>query len=100
MVRSFGRAAPVLGAAALLVALAGCSGRTAGGGAAAGAGANCSGVNMGKSGADVIKIYSSLPMTGSSLAQTQTIVNAICLAVEERAGKVGNFTIVYEPLDD
>ena len=63
-------------------------------------GANCSGVNLGKTGADTVKIYSSLPMTGSSLGQTQTIVNAICMAVEERGGKIGNLTVVYEPLDD
>src|SRR5579884_74071 len=98
MLRSSWRAAPVL-MAALLVALTACSGRS-GAGATAGGGANCSGVNTGKTGADTIKILSSLPMTGSSLGQTQTIVNAICMAIEERGGKAGDFTIVYEPLDD
>jgi branched-chain amino acid transport system substrate-binding protein len=105
MTRSTWRTPPLLGAVALVVGLAGCSGRTStgvatGGGASAGGAANCSGVNLGKSGADTVKIYSSLPMTGSSLGQTQTIVNAICMAVEERGGKVGDLTVVYEPLDD
>src|SRR5689334_17534327 len=98
MIRSSWRAAPAVTAALLLI-VAGCSGRSgAGATTAGGGGANCSGVNVGKSGADTIKMVSSLPMTGSSLGQTQTIVNAICMAVEERGGKVGNFTIVYEPL--
>lgn len=47
-----------------------------------------------------VKIVSSLPMTGPSLAQTQTIVNAIKMALEEVNFKVGNVTIEYEALDD
>jgi branched-chain amino acid transport system substrate-binding protein len=47
-----------------------------------------------------LKIVSSLPMTGASLAQTQTIVNAIKMAIEEKGSKVGNFTIEFEALDD
>jgi branched-chain amino acid transport system substrate-binding protein len=47
-----------------------------------------------------VKIVSSLPMTGPSLGQTQTIVNAIKMAIEERGSKVGNVTIEYEALDD
>lgn len=47
-----------------------------------------------------IRIVSSLPMTGPSLAQTQTMVNAIKMAFEEVNYKVGNFTIQYDPLDD
>ena len=47
-----------------------------------------------------VKIVSSLPMTGPSLAQTQTIVNAIKMAFEEVNYKVGNFTIEFEALDD
>ncbi|MEX2048529.1 MAG: branched-chain amino acid ABC transporter substrate-binding protein [Gemmatimonadota bacterium] len=47
-----------------------------------------------------IKVVSSLPMTGPSLAQTQTMVNAIEMAFEEIGYKVGNFTIEYEALDD
>ncbi len=48
----------------------------------------------------VIKIVSSLPRTGSARGQTDTIVNGIVMAIEEAGGKVGNFTIKYEDLDD
>lgn len=48
----------------------------------------------------VIKIVSSLPHTGSANAQTTTIVNGIKLAIDEAGGKVGDFTIEYEPWDD
>src|SRR5512133_379972 len=49
-----------------------------------------------------LKIVSSLPMTGSSLTQTQTIVNAMQLRLEQAGGKAcgGKYTIVYEPWDD
>jgi branched-chain amino acid transport system substrate-binding protein len=51
---------------------------------------------------DTLKIVSSLPMTGASLTQTQTIVNAMTLRVEQAGGKAcgGKYTIVYEPWDD
>lgn len=54
------------------------------------------------SGADaqVIKIVSSLPRTGSANAQTTTMVNGIKMAVEEAGGKIGNYTLVYEDWDD
>ena len=48
----------------------------------------------------VIKIVSSLPMTGSANAQTTTTVNGIRMAIDEVGGKVGEFTIEYEPMDD
>ncbi|MCI0343199.1 MAG: branched-chain amino acid ABC transporter substrate-binding protein [Planctomycetales bacterium] len=48
----------------------------------------------------IVKIVSSLPMQGSSLGQTQTIVDGIRMAIEEAGGKVGSFTIEYEPWDD
>jgi len=47
-----------------------------------------------------IKIVSSLPRTGSSKGQTDTIVNAIKMALDEVGSKVGGATIVYEDLDD
>ena len=50
--------------------------------------------------ANVVKIVSSLPRTGSANAQTTTIVNGIKMAVEETGGKVGPFTVVYEDWDD
>src|SRR5687767_11726980 len=50
--------------------------------------------------AKTVKIYSSLPLTGPSRAQTLTVVNGIKMAVDEAGGKVGNITVEYESLDD
>jgi branched-chain amino acid transport system substrate-binding protein len=53
--------------------------------------------------ADVICIYSSLPRTGSSKAQTDTIVKAYLLSIEDftkGTGKVGNFKIALVDGDD
>lgn len=50
--------------------------------------------------AETIKIVSSLPRTGSSNAQTTSMVNGIKLALDEVNQKVGNFTITYEDWDD
>jgi len=49
-----------------------------------------------------LKIVSSLPMTGSSLTQTQTIVNAMQLRLEQADYKVcgGAYDIEYEAWDD
>jgi branched-chain amino acid transport system substrate-binding protein len=47
-----------------------------------------------------IKIVSSLPRTGSSKGQTDTIVNAMKMALDEVSSKVGGATIVYEDMDD
>jgi len=49
---------------------------------------------------DTIKIVSSLPRTGSSKGQTDTIVNAMKMAFEEANYKAGGFTITYEDMDD
>jgi branched-chain amino acid transport system substrate-binding protein len=56
----------------------------------------------GGGGGATLKIVSSLPMTGASLTQTQTIVNAMQLRVDQAGGKAcdGKYTIVYEPWDD
>ncbi|MEO6457273.1 MAG: branched-chain amino acid ABC transporter substrate-binding protein [Chloroflexia bacterium] len=56
----------------------------------------------GTSGGDTgtIKIVSSLPRTGLSKAQTDDIVDGFNLALEEHNNKAGNFTIVYEDMDD
>ena len=70
------------GLAALALGLGGCS----------------SGDEGGKS--DTIKIVSSLPRTGSSKTQTDTIVNSINMCLDEAGKKAGKFTIVYEDLDD
>jgi branched-chain amino acid transport system substrate-binding protein len=59
-------------------------------------------VSPGASGgaAKTVKVWSSLPMTGSSRTQTVQIVNAIKMALEEINSKVGNTTIQFEALDD
>jgi branched-chain amino acid transport system substrate-binding protein len=48
----------------------------------------------------VIKIYSSLPRTGSAKAQTDAIVNGIRMAIDEAGNKAGDFALKYEDLDD
>jgi len=47
-----------------------------------------------------VEIWSSLPRQGSSKAQTDTIVNAINMALEEAGGKAGGYTVVYKDVDD
>ena len=49
-----------------------------------------------------LKVVSSLPMTGSSLTQTQTIVNAMQLRLEQANYSAcgGNVTLEYEAWDD
>src|SRR5512143_3662549 len=56
----------------------------------------------GGAGGGTLKIVSSLPMTGSSLTQTQTIVNAEKLRLEQAGSKAcgGKYTISYEAWDD
>lgn len=51
---------------------------------------------------NTVKIVSSLPMTGSSLGQSQTIVNGIKQAIDEVNGKAceGKITIQFEQYDD
>jgi branched-chain amino acid transport system substrate-binding protein len=47
-----------------------------------------------------ITIWSELPRQGSSKGQTDTIVNAIKLAIEDRGGAVDGWTINYVDQDD
>jgi branched-chain amino acid transport system substrate-binding protein len=47
-----------------------------------------------------LKIVSSLPRTGSSKGQTDTIVNAMKMALDEANNKVGNATVAFEDMDD
>lgn len=49
---------------------------------------------------DVIKIVSSLPLTGPSYGQSISVVNAIRMAIEEAGRKAGGYFIEYEALDD
>src|SRR3989304_5126142 len=53
-------------------------------------------------GGKTLKIVSSLPMTGASLTQTQVIVNAMQLRLDQAGGKVcgGDYTVTYEAWDD
>ncbi len=53
-------------------------------------------------GGGTVTVVSDLPMTGSSLGQTQTIVNAIKMAFEEKNYKAcnGKWTITYNAKDD
>ncbi|HEY5318897.1 MAG TPA: branched-chain amino acid ABC transporter substrate-binding protein [Solirubrobacteraceae bacterium] len=52
------------------------------------------------SGSKTIDIYSSLPLQGSSNAQTIPMVNGIKLALSQAGGKAGPFTVNYTSLDD
>jgi branched-chain amino acid transport system substrate-binding protein len=47
-----------------------------------------------------IKIVSSLPRTGSSKGQTDTIVNAIRMALRESNDRVGGASIEFQDMDD
>ncbi len=53
-------------------------------------------------GGATLKIVSSLPMTGASLTQTQTIVNAEQLRLDQAGNKAcgGKYTLEYEAWDD
>lgn len=50
--------------------------------------------------AEVIKIVSSLPRTGSANTQSTTMVNGIKMAIDEVGGKIGAYKIEYEDWDD
>src|SRR3954452_7246875 len=54
----------------------------------------------GSSGSKTLTIYSSLPLQGASRVQTEALVNGAKLALEQAGGKVGNFKINYQSLDD
>jgi branched-chain amino acid transport system substrate-binding protein len=47
-----------------------------------------------------VDFYSSLPMQGSSNAQTIPLVNGMKLALAEAGGKAGKFTVNFNVLDD
>src|SRR5205807_8966742 len=47
-----------------------------------------------------VKIVSSLPRTGANKGQTDTMSNAIKMAISEINGKIGNATIQYMDMDD
>src|SRR6266498_1364986 len=64
--------------------------------------AACGGAAGGGGGGATLKIVSSLPMTGASLTQTQTIVNAEKLRLEQAGNKAcgGKYNISYDAWDD
>jgi branched-chain amino acid transport system substrate-binding protein len=77
----------VLAAAAVAaVATAGCSSSAAPG--------------SGSASGSTVDIYSSLPMQGSSSAQTIPMVNGIKLALSQAHDMAGGFTVKYTALDD
>jgi len=47
-----------------------------------------------------LKIYSSLPLQGTSRGQSEAVINGEKLALDAVGGKVGKFTIKYTSLDD
>jgi branched-chain amino acid transport system substrate-binding protein len=47
-----------------------------------------------------LTVYSSLPEQGASGGQAKAIENGAKIAVENRGGKVGKYTVTYKPLDD
>src|SRR5512140_207217 len=60
------------------------------------------GAGAAASGGKTLKIVSSLPMTGSSLTQTQTMVNAMQLRLAQANNQAcgGKYTLAYEAWDD
>ena len=67
--------------------------------ALAAAGCSSSASNTGTSG-NTVDIYSSLPMQGSSSAQTLPMVNGIKLALSQAHNTAGTFKVKYIELDD
>jgi branched-chain amino acid transport system substrate-binding protein len=62
--------------------------------------AACSGGGGGGGSKGEIEVWSSLPRQGSSKGQTDTIVNAINMALEEKNNTAGGYTIKYSDKDD
>jgi branched-chain amino acid transport system substrate-binding protein len=76
-----------------VVALSACGSSSSSTSTSSGAGASASG---GKT----VDIYSSLPLQGSSSAQTAPMVNGMKLALAQAGGKAGQWTVSYQSLDD
>jgi branched-chain amino acid transport system substrate-binding protein len=62
--------------------------------------AACSGGSGGGGSKGEIEVWSSLPRQGSSKGQTDTIVNAINMALAEKNNTAGGYTIKYSDKDD
>lgn len=83
--------ATLIGVLALIAA--GCGGDDGGGGDGGGGGG-------GGGEAKTFKIVSDLPLQGASREQTETMVNAIKLYLEQVGNKAGDYNIEYESFDD
>jgi branched-chain amino acid transport system substrate-binding protein len=89
------RRTPAIAAlAAIALAVVGCSSSSSSSSATGGSSSSSS------SGGSTIDIYSSLPLQGSSSAQTNPMVNGIKLALAQAGGKAGQWTVNYQSLDD
>jgi len=54
----------------------------------------------GEGGGGSLTVYSSLPLQGASRPQSEDVIKGIELALKQKGGKCGDFTINYESLDD
>ena len=52
------------------------------------------------SGGGSLTVYSSLPLQGASRPQSEDVIRGIELALKQKGGKCGDFTIEYKSLDD
>jgi branched-chain amino acid transport system substrate-binding protein len=80
--------------------LLGCLVAAASLGVAACGSSSSSSTSGGGGGGGTVAIYSSLPLTGASTAQTKPMVNGIKLALDQAHGKAGQFKVNYTSLDD
>ena len=78
--------------AAMAFGVAACGDDDSGGG---GGGGESSGDGGGS-----LTVYSSLPLQGASRPQSEDVIKGIQLALKQKGGKCGDFTINYESLDD
>ena len=51
-------------------------------------------------GGGTLNVYSSLPLQGAGRPQSEDVQNGIRLALQQKGGKCGDWTIEYKPLDD
>lgn len=83
-------------AAALATGLAACGDDSGGGGGGGGGG----GAGGGEISGNTLTVYSSLPLQGGSRDNALAVNRGAEIALEEKGGKIGNFTIKFEKLDD
>jgi branched-chain amino acid transport system substrate-binding protein len=88
----------MLATAALVIGACGSSSKSSSSSSSSSSGGGSTSGSSG--GGSTIDIYSSLPLQGSTSAQTGPMVNGIKLALSEAGGKAGSFTVNYKSLDD